>query len=185
MHTAILLQARGPHQLHAFGFYVQPSTGRHHSGYAAINTLLPALRMRVSFVTSCCKSSHPMLYFYQAPAESTTLLKPALLFSCTLALGFTAQADELVMPATAPQASAPASLPVKGQSMKQVLKHYGEPQQKHAPVGGDAPKHPPITRWDYPGFSVFFEHSHVVDAVVPGRPPQVYHAEQLQPATHQ
>jgi hypothetical protein len=25
---------------------------------------------------------------------------------------------------------------------------------------------PPITRWDYAGFSVFFEHDRVIDAVV-------------------
>ncbi|MDB5976148.1 MAG: hypothetical protein JWR07_2908 [Nevskia sp.] len=119
------------------------------------------------------------------------MLKPALFFSCILALGFTAQADDIVMPATAPPASngaasgaaVPASLPVKGQTMAEVTRHYGEPQQKHAPVGGDAPKHPPITRWDYAGFSVFFEHAHVVDAVVPGQPPQVYHTEQLQQAS--
>ena len=119
------------------------------------------------------------------------MLKPALFFSCILALGFTAQADDIVMPAAAPQATneatsagaVPTSLPVKGQTMAEVTRHYGEPQQKHAPVGGDAPKHPPITRWDYAGFSVFFEHAHVVDAVVPGQPPQVYHAEQLQQAS--
>jgi len=142
------------------------------------------------FVTSCCKSSKRVLYFSQLPAESTTLLKPALIFSCTVALGFTARADDIIMPAAAPQAqavaapvAAPTSLPVKGQTMAEVVRHYGEPQQKHAPVGGDAPKHPPITRWDYTAFSVFFEHSHVVDAVVPGQPPQVFHTDQLQQAS--
>ncbi len=115
------------------------------------------------------------------------MLKPALFFSCIVALGFSAQADDIVMPAAAPQAqmTAPASLPVKGQTMAEVVKRYGEPQQKHAPAGGDAPKHPPITRWDYAAFSVFFEHSHVVDAVVPGQPPQIYHAEQLKQASSQ
>jgi hypothetical protein len=113
------------------------------------------------------------------------LLKPALFSICTLALGFTtlstARADDIVMPAdSAATAPSAVSLPAKGQTMAQVSKRYGEPQQKHAPAGGDAPRHPPITRWDYAGFSVFFEHAHVVDAVVPGRPPQVYHAEQLQ-----
>ena len=117
------------------------------------------------------------------------MLKPALIFSCTLALGFTARADDIIMPAAAPQAqamaapvAAPASLPVKGQTMAEVARHYGEPQLKHAPAGGDAPKHPPITRWDYAGFSVFFEHSHVVDTVVPGHPPEIHHTEQLQKA---
>ncbi len=114
------------------------------------------------------------------------ILKPALLACCLLALGATAQADDVAMPADAAVQQAvspkPASLPAKGQSMKQVLKRFGQPQLRHKPAGGDTPKHPPITRWDYPGFSVFFEHSHVVDTVVPGNPPQVYHTEQLKPA---
>lgn len=114
------------------------------------------------------------------------IVKP-MVFACgLLALGLTAQADDIVMPADGTQqvvAPRPANVPTKGQTMAQVVKRYGEPQTKHAPVGGDAPKHPPITRWDYAGFSVFFEHSHVVDTVVPGAPPQVYHTEQLKPAT--
>jgi hypothetical protein len=91
------------------------------------------------------------------------------------------RADALQMPAG--QAIAPSSLPRKGSTMPVVLKQYGEPQKKYAPVGGDTPKHPPITRWDYPGFSVFFEHNHVVDAVVPGAPMPLYHTDQLTPAS--
>jgi hypothetical protein len=137
--------------------------------------------MRVRFVTACCTPPAPVLYFGQLPAESTTLLKPALLFGFVLALGFNARADDIVMPAVDPQAApVPVSLPGKGQTMGEVAHRFGEPQVKHAPAGGDTPRHPPITRWDYPGFSVFFEHSHVVDAVVPGHPPPVYHASQLQ-----
>lgn len=112
------------------------------------------------------------------------MLKPALFSCCLLTLGLaTAQADDIVTPPEAPQAAsapAPASLPAKGQTMSQVLKRYGQPQVKHKPAGGDTPRHPPITRWDYPGFSVYFEHTHVVDAVVPGQPPHLYHAEKLQ-----
>lgn len=87
------------------------------------------------------------------------------------------------MPSAAPQAAAAvpaAGLPIKGQTMSQVLSRYGQPQLRHKPAGGDTPKHPPITRWDYAGFSVFFEHTHVVDAVVPGQPPHIYHADKLQ-----
>jgi len=126
-----------------------------------------------------CKRSKRVLYFSYLPAESTTLLKPALLLGFALTLGFTARADEIAMPVQSVQAAAPASLPGKGQTMAEVVRRFGEPQQKHAAAGGDAPKHPPITRWDYAGFSVFFEHTHVVDAVVPGDPPPVYHADQL------
>ena len=50
-------------------------------------------------------------------------------------------------------------------SMTAVESAYGAPSQRHAAVGGDLPQHPPITRWDYPAFSVYFEHDRVVHAV--------------------
>lgn len=71
------------------------------------------------------------------------------------------------------QASAPASSPVlpgKGMSKSSVIAQYGQPREQRAPVGGGSPHQPPITRWDYEGYSVFFEHSHVVDTVVHSQP---------------
>jgi hypothetical protein len=50
---------------------------------------------------------------------------------------------------------------------------------KHKPVGGNSRRNPPITRWDYDGYSVFFERSHVVDTVIKGRPAEVFHKDQL------
>jgi hypothetical protein len=50
--------------------------------------------------------------------------------------------------------------PARGSSMKSVEARFGAPETRHAAVGK-----PPITRWDYPGFSVYFEHEHVVHAV--------------------
>ena len=46
-------------------------------------------------------------------------------------------------------------------TMKTVEAKFGAPQERHPAVGK-----PPITRWDYPGFSVFFENEHVIHAVV-------------------
>ncbi|MFA5683491.1 MAG: hypothetical protein WCZ65_10945 [Lysobacteraceae bacterium] len=57
-------------------------------------------------------------------------------------------------------------LPQRGQPMAQVETQFGTPSRKHAAVGGGSPQHPPITRWDYPEFSVYFEHSHVVNTVI-------------------
>ena len=51
--------------------------------------------------------------------------------------------------------------PGRGMSMKAVEAKFGAPQERHAAVGK-----PPITRWDYPAFSVFFEYERVIDAVV-------------------
>ena len=59
------------------------------------------------------------------------------------------------------------SLPGRGQSMRQVEARFGAPRVKHAAISGPNSRrsNPPITRWDYPGFSVYFEYNHVVDAV--------------------
>lgn len=53
--------------------------------------------------------------------------------------------------------------PRRGMSMAQVEKHFGTPRERHPTVGT-----PPITRWDYDGFAVFFEKDLVIDSVVPG-----------------
>jgi outer membrane protein assembly factor BamE (lipoprotein component of BamABCDE complex) len=50
--------------------------------------------------------------------------------------------------------------PKRGSTMEQVEKHFGAPVNRHPTVG-----QPPITRWDYNGFSVFFEHERVIHAV--------------------
>lgn len=93
----------------------------------------------------------------------------------------TAAADVLTMPEG--ESTPAVTLPAKGTTMAAVSKKYGEPRTKRPSVGGDTPKHPPITRWDYDAFSVIFEHDKVVDAVIPGAPPKLYNKEQLRPAT--
>lgn len=110
--------------------------------------------------------------------------KDLLIIALGLALATgPAKADVLATPEENPAATspAPASLPAKGVTMSAVEKKFGAPREKHAPRGGGSPKHPPITRWDYEGFAVFFEHDKVVDAVIPGRPPRVYNKDQLTP----
>jgi hypothetical protein len=51
--------------------------------------------------------------------------------------------------------------PARGSTMTTVEKKFGAPVTRHPTVGA-----PPITRWDYAGFSVFFERDRVIDAVV-------------------
>jgi hypothetical protein len=46
-------------------------------------------------------------------------------------------------------------------SMDKVEARFGAPTNR-APAVGD----PPITRWEYPGFVVFFEHNLVLHSVV-------------------
>src|SRR5690242_4798008 len=98
-----------------------------------------------------------------------------------LLLPLAAIADLLVVPSGAPEGP-PVNKPDKGMSMSQVVAKFGEPASKHPPVGGASKFQPPITRWDYPQFSVVFEHEHVIDAVVPEQPAKVYPNEELKPA---
>jgi|HubBroStandDraft_6_1064221.scaffolds.fasta_scaffold269618_2 hypothetical protein len=53
--------------------------------------------------------------------------------------------------------------PKRGSTMGDVEKRFGAPVNRHPTVGA-----PPITRWDYNGFSVFFEHDRVIHAVATG-----------------
>lgn len=94
-----------------------------------------------------------------------------------------ATADVLATPETDPAIAATPrpALPAKGVTMAAVEKKFGAPTNRRPTVGGDSPKQPPITRWDYDGFSVIFEHDKVIDAVIPGAPPRVYHKDQLTP----
>ena len=46
-------------------------------------------------------------------------------------------------------------------TMNQVASKFGDPVTKVPAVGK-----PPITRWEYPGFVVYFEQDHVIHSVV-------------------
>ncbi len=72
-----------------------------------------------------------------------------------------ARADTLLIDGVESDAQSASARPRSGMSMTAVESTYGAPAQKRATVG-----QPPITRWDYPGFSVYFEHEHVIHAVV-------------------
>jgi len=50
--------------------------------------------------------------------------------------------------------------PSRGMSMDQVEANFGSPSGQLGTVG-----EPPITRWEYPGFVVFFEFEFVIHAV--------------------
>lgn len=105
----------------------------------------------------------------------STLLALALLLPV---LPLAAQADVIEMPES--DIAVMIAKPSKGSTMSAVIKQFGQPATKRKAVGGGSKRQPPITRWDYPGFSVFFENSHVVDAVVPGRPPALQRTDELQ-----
>ena len=51
--------------------------------------------------------------------------------------------------------------PVAGMTMDEVTAKFGQPAEKIPAVGK-----PPISRWSYPGFIVYFEYNHVIHSVV-------------------
>lgn len=54
-----------------------------------------------------------------------------------------------------------SSRPTRGMTAASVESRFGAPQAKVAPVGD-----PPISRWEYKDFVVFFEYDRVIHAVV-------------------
>ena len=81
----------------------------------------------------------------------------ALAVSCSAVVSSTAQADELRTPRVTSQSP---DRPSRGMSMDKVEATFGTPSNRVAPIG-----EPPISRWEYPGFTVYFEHQFVIHTV--------------------
>lgn len=77
----------------------------------------------------------------------------------TLGCGAAWAAD---VPATPTQS---VTQPVHGMTMDNVLQIFGPPEKKIAAVGD-----PPITRWVYPAYVVYFERNIVLHTVSKARP---------------
>ncbi|MDQ3039832.1 MAG: hypothetical protein M3R16_08565 [Pseudomonadota bacterium] len=60
----------------------------------------------------------------------------------------------------------PANLPRRGMNMSQVEARFGVPRQRLEPRGGQKRVWPTINRWMYPGFTVYFERTKVIDVVL-------------------
>ncbi len=71
----------------------------------------------------------------------------------------TSSAQTLEMEGVAPGANAAG--PTRGMTAASVESKYGAPEAKEAAVGD-----PPISRWEYRDFVVFFEYDRVIHAVV-------------------
>ena len=68
-----------------------------------------------------------------------------------------ASADELQMEG---MAKSDVSRPTRGMTAANVEAKFGEPESRKAPVGD-----PPITRWHYAGYTVYFEYSYVIQSI--------------------
>ena len=89
-------------------------------------------------------------------------MRKTVLAVCAMSLGLglgtaCARADELAMGPSTPTV---AGVPDRGLTMDAVEKRYGAPADRLAAVGK-----PPITRWVYPSFVVYFEYNLVIHSV--------------------
>ena len=86
-------------------------------------------------------------------------LRTISLVALLLAAMGSATADTLQM--TGASAGSNDGRPTRGMTQASVESKYGSPDAVKAPVG-----EPPITRWEYANFVVFFEYDRVIHAVV-------------------
>lgn len=91
--------------------------------------------------------------------KNLTLRTAVLLLLCATGLAFSVQADVLLMERV--EAKAGIDVPQKSSTMNQVRVKYGDPMNEYGAVG-----EPPITRWVYADFIVYFEHQHVITTVL-------------------
>ena len=95
--------------------------------------------------------------------KRTLLAAAGVAFALSLAAQSPAHADTLKMQV---QREHGQSMPTRGMSMAQVERHFGAPGAKLPTRGGGSKYQPPINRWVYPGYVVYFERSTVIHAVL-------------------
>jgi hypothetical protein len=95
-----------------------------------------------------------------------------LFTAISLSMATPLQAETLEMPSSTPATTEAATgytvtLPGRGMNMTQVEEKFGPPLEKLPEVGD-----PPIIRWIYPNYTVYFEYQFVINSVlnVPSAP---------------
>lgn len=95
------------------------------------------------------------------------MIKISTLIASLLFISITSISQAEVISITDPRYDVPNSSegvlrPTRGMSMTSVEQQFGQATEKNSAVG-----EPPITRWVYPEFNVFFEDNIVIHSVVP------------------
>lgn len=111
-----------------------------------------------------CYSQKPCWYvscFYILTKELAMYCFRSVMISLTLTLIVSAPVSADVLLIESIQSAPAIATPRNGQTMSQVRQQFGEPAQELAAVG-----EPPISRWEYTGFSVFFENDVVLHSVI-------------------
>ncbi|RDX35569.1 hypothetical protein DZA50_06365 [Kangiella sp. HD9-110m-PIT-SAG07] len=85
----------------------------------------------------------------------------ALSLSFGMGVGFNTAKAEEVKVSVAEQGKQNIEMPKRGVSKSYVEQNFGTPSSVVGPVGD-----PPITKWVYSGYTVYFEYDHVIHSVV-------------------
>jgi len=94
-----------------------------------------------------------------------TLLVAAALAAGAAGLAQVSRADMIAVDNGIAVKESDVTTPSRGMTMDQVASKFGAPVTKVPAVGK-----PPISRWEYPGFVVYFEREFVIDSVVATAP---------------
>ena len=90
-------------------------------------------------------------------------LPRSIILAALIGLSGAAAADTLLVERVQEE---PGNLPRRGMSMAQVESRFGAPSDRLDPRGGQKRDWPTINRWVYPGFTVYFERTKVIDVVM-------------------
>lgn len=91
----------------------------------------------------------------------TVLLAVELSVALAVLLSGSARAETIALDDQVMVQESDIARPHRGMTMHAVEVKFGAPAARHEAVG-----EPPISRWDYHGFRVFFERDRVIHAVV-------------------
>src|SRR5271166_1869967 len=91
------------------------------------------------------------------------MTKQTLLYAALIAVSLTGivKAETIAVDNGIAVKESDVATPTRGMTMDQVATKFGAPVTKVPAIGK-----PPISRWEYPGFVVYFEADHVIHSVV-------------------
>jgi hypothetical protein len=89
-----------------------------------------------------------------------TMLRKSLPLLLSLAVFAVAEADTLLIEGVQEALATRSDRPASGLTKTEVEARFGAPTRMIAAVG-----EPPISRWEYPGFTVYFEFERVIHSV--------------------
>lgn len=111
-------------------------------------------------------SSQDLVLPGSATAEPAPMADESMTAEPMAEAEMTASGDSVSLPPMVPStAEGYVDMPRTGMTMAQVEAQYGAPVEKMGTVDDGVPAHPPITRWRYEDYIVYFEHQHVVNSV--------------------